>query len=61
MDSLNCRWSAVCSLARRCWKDSGFVDVQIGPAVDTFKGAGGEEKARKFAVYGYPFMARKPA
>lgn len=41
-------------------EDSGFVDVQIGAAVDTFKGAGGEDKARKFAVYGYPFMARKP-
>jgi len=41
-------------------EDSGFVDVQIGPAVDTFKGASGEDKARKFAVYGYPFMARKP-
>ncbi len=41
-------------------EDSGFLDVQIGPAVDTFKGASGEDKARKFAVYGYPFMARKP-
>ena len=41
--------------------DSGFVDVQMGPAVDTFKGAGGEYKARRFAVYGYPFMAWKPA
>ena len=38
----------------------GFVGVTIGAAVDTFKGAGGEEKARKFAVYGYPFLARKP-
>jgi hypothetical protein len=40
--------------------DSGFVDVRIGPPVDTFKGAGGEEKARLFAVFGYPFLARKP-
>jgi hypothetical protein len=39
----------------------GFVDVRIGPAVDTFKGAGGEDKARLFAVFGYPFLARKPA
>ena len=39
----------------------GFVDVRIGPPVDTFKGAGGEQKARAFAVYGYPFLARKPA
>jgi hypothetical protein len=41
-------------------EDTGFVDVRIGAAVDTFKGAGGEDKARKFAVYGYPFLARKP-
>ena len=33
-------------------EDTGFVDVTIGPPVDTFKGASGEEKARKFAVYG---------
>ncbi len=41
-------------------EDVGFVDVRIGPAVDTFAGASGEEKARAFAVYGYPFLARKP-
>jgi hypothetical protein len=39
----------------------GFVDVTVGPPVDTFKGAGGEDKARLFAVYGYVFMGRKPA
>jgi hypothetical protein len=39
---------------------SGFVDVQIGPAADTFGGASGEEKARAFEVYGYAFLARKP-
>lgn len=42
-------------------KEIGFVDVQTGPPVDTFKGAGGEQKARLFEVYGYPFLARKPA
>jgi arsenite methyltransferase len=42
-------------------EDIGFVEVTVGPAADTFKGAGGEEKARKYAVYGYPFLARKPA
>jgi len=41
-------------------QDIGFVDVRVGPPVDTFKGAGGEQKARLFAVYGYSFMARKP-
>jgi hypothetical protein len=28
--------------------------------VDTFAGAGGEDKARRFEVYGYAFLARKP-
>lgn len=41
-------------------EDSGFIGVQIGPAVDTFGGAIGEEKARSFDVYGYAFLARKP-
>lgn len=39
----------------------GFVDVEIGPAVDTFGGARGEANARTFEVYGYAFLARKPA
>jgi arsenite methyltransferase len=38
-----------------------FLDVRIGPSVDTFRGASGERKARQFDVYGYPFFARKPA
>lgn len=42
-------------------EEVGFVDVRIGAAVDTFRGASGEKKARLFAVYGYPFLARKPA
>ena len=41
-------------------EDVGFVDVEIGPAADTFGGAVGEEKARAFEVYGYAFLARKP-
>ncbi len=41
-------------------EDTGFVDVQIGAPIDTFRGASGEQKARLFAVYGYPFLARKP-
>ena len=40
--------------------DTGFVDVQIGPAVDTFGGAQGEANARTFEVFGYAFLARKP-
>jgi hypothetical protein len=38
----------------------GFVDVEIGPPVDTFAGATGEANARTFEVYGYAFLARKP-
>ncbi len=41
-------------------EQSGFVDVEIGSAVDTFGGAGGEANARAFEVLGYPFSARKP-
>ena len=41
-------------------EDTGFTDIVVGPAVDTFGGAGGEENARSFAVFGYAFLARKP-
>ena len=40
-------------------EQSGFVDIEIGPRVDTFGGAGGESKARLVEVYGYAFHARK--
>jgi hypothetical protein len=40
-------------------EDVGFVDVEIGPAADTFGGAVGEEKARAYEVYGYALLARK--
>jgi len=42
-------------------EDSGFVDVMVGPGIDTFAGAGGEPNARAFEVFGYAFMATKPA
>ena len=41
-------------------EDIGFIDVRIGPPVDTFGGAGGEDKARAYQVYGYAFLALKP-
>jgi hypothetical protein len=41
-------------------QDSGFTDVVIGEAVDTFGGARGQDQARAFDVYGYAFMARRP-
>jgi hypothetical protein len=40
---------------------AGFVDVEVGSPVDTFGGAGGEDKARTYEVYGYAFLARKPS
>lgn len=40
-------------------EESSFVDVRIGPPVDTFGGAPGEDKARAFDVRGYAFLARK--
>ncbi len=41
-------------------EEAGFVDVRIGPPVDTFGGAKGEEKARAYEVFGHSFLARKP-
>jgi arsenite methyltransferase len=40
-------------------EDIRFVDVQIGPPVDTFRGASGEKNARRFEVFGYSILARK--
>jgi len=39
---------------------AGLADLAFGPIVDTFGGAGGEDKARQFGTYGYPIRARKP-
>src|ERR1041384_8269699 len=41
-------------------EEVGFVDVRVGAPADTFGGASGEKNARRFEVYGYPFLARKP-
>ena len=41
--------------------DIGFTDIAVGEPVDTFGGAGGEKTARAFEVYGYSFLARRPA
>lgn len=40
-------------------EDSGFTEIVIGDSVDTFGGAGGEDKARAYEVYGYAFLARR--
>jgi hypothetical protein len=42
-------------------QNSGFTDVVIGQALDTFGGAKGQDKARAFDVYGYAFIARRPS
>ena len=42
-------------------EQSGFVDVRVGDPIDTFGGAGGEEKARAYEVFGYSFLAHRPA
>jgi hypothetical protein len=41
-------------------KEVGFVDIRVSRPFDTFGEARGEKKARRFEVYGYTFMARKP-
>ena len=41
-------------------KEVGFVDIQVSRPLDPFGGARGEKNARRFEVYGYTFMARKP-
>lgn len=41
-------------------QEVGFVDVRVSEPSDTFGGARGEAKARKYEVYGYAFLARKP-
>lgn len=41
-------------------EEAGFTAVEIGSPADTFGGALGEEKARAYEVFGYPFLARNP-
>jgi len=40
---------------------AGLIDIEMGPMVETFAGAGGEEKARQFGTYGLPIRACKPS
>jgi hypothetical protein len=40
-------------------EDAGLTDVRVGPPVDTFGGAPGEEKARAYDVSGYAFLAHR--
>jgi hypothetical protein len=50
-----------CAGWQKMISDTGFIEQQIGPRVDTFGGAGGEPNARRFEVFGYAFLARKPS
>jgi arsenite methyltransferase len=45
---------------RQLVRDAGFTRVEVGPPIDTFGGAGGEANARRFEVFGHPFLAHKP-
>ena len=49
-----------CAAWQQMLEEIGFVEVKIGPRFDAFRGAGGEKNARRFEVYGYPFLAKKP-
>jgi SAM-dependent methyltransferase len=49
-----------CDGWRLVLREAGFVAIEVGPAVDTFGGAPGEANARRFEVFGHPFLARKP-
>ncbi len=40
-------------------EDAGFTDTQVGAPVDTFGGAGGEQKARAYDVQGFAFIGRR--
>jgi hypothetical protein len=39
---------------------AGLIDVEMGPMVETFAGASGEEKAKQFGTYGLPIRAQRP-
>src|SRR5262245_24673054 len=49
-----------CDGWREAVSSAGFTDVTIGAPLDTFGGARGEANARRFEVFGYPFLAHKP-
>jgi len=45
---------------RQLLRDAGFVDLEVGPAIDTFGGARGERNARAFDVVAHTFLAHRP-
>jgi hypothetical protein len=40
-------------------ESTGFTNITIGDAVDTFGQSSGEENARTFEVFGHSFLARR--
>ena len=46
---------------RQLMREAGFVDLDVGPAVDTFGGARGERNARAYDVVAHAFLAHRPA
>jgi hypothetical protein len=38
---------------------AGLIDIELGPKVDTFGGAPGEEKARAFGTFGVPMRGKR--
>jgi arsenite methyltransferase len=61
VDRLNSWRPAPVRAGTKCCRTVGFTEVVIGEPVDTFGGALGEPNARAFEVYGYAFMACRPA
>ena len=41
-------------------EETGFTNITIGDAVDTFGQSSGEGNARAYQVFGYSFLARRP-
>ena len=41
-------------------RGAGLVEIELANKIDTFAGAGGEDKAREFGTYGYSIRAIKP-
>jgi arsenite methyltransferase len=46
---------------RQLMRETGFVDLGVGPALDTFGGARGEKNARAYDVVAHAFLAHRPA
>jgi hypothetical protein len=41
-------------------EEAGFTRIEVGPPVDSFGDAAGEDAARAYDVFGYTFLAYTP-